>query len=133
MMRRTSLSARRRRAVVAAGAVALLGGAVADGADAGDPIAGKAVYAACLGCHSVDEDDVGPRHRGVYGRRAAAVPGYAYSAALRQSNIVWDDLALDRWLAGPQAFVPGSKMFFALSTAVDRRNVIAYLRTLTVE
>src|SRR5579862_6121652 len=56
---------------------------------AGDPAHGKTVYQACMGCHSLDEDDVGPRHRGVVGRVAGSVPGYAYSAALKGSHIVW--------------------------------------------
>jgi len=105
----------------------------ADTPPPGNPELGKAVYAACLGCHSIDEDDVGPRHRGVVGRTAGTVPGFAYSAALRNSGLVWDEATLDRWLADPQALVPGSRMFFALANASDRRNVIAYLRTLTVK
>jgi cytochrome c len=97
----------------------------------GDPVRGRVVYQACESCHSVDEDDVGPHHRGVYGRKAGSVPGYAYSAALKRSGIVWNAQTLDRWLTGPQAMVPGSKMFFSLKSASDRADVIAYLATLT--
>ncbi len=63
---------------------------------AGDPAHGQTVYQVCMGCHSLDEDDVGPRHRGVVGRTAGSVPGYAYSPALRNSHIVWDRDSLDR-------------------------------------
>ena len=93
----------------------------------GDASRGATLYQACMACHSLDEDDVGPRHRGVVGRPAAAVPGYAYSPALRASGIVWTPTTLDRWLANPQSLVPGSKMFFAMSSATDRADVIAYL------
>jgi cytochrome c len=93
----------------------------------GDPTHGKAVYQVCMSCHSLDEDDVGPRHRGVVGRVAGTVPGYAYSPALRSSGLTWDARNLDRWLANPQALVPGTKMFFALPNAQDRADVIAYL------
>jgi cytochrome c len=93
----------------------------------GDPAHGKTVYQACMGCHSLDEDDVGPRHRGVLGRVAGTVPGYAYSPALKNSHIVWDRETLDRWLTNPQALVPGAKMFFAMPSAQDRADVIAYL------
>ena len=94
---------------------------------AGDPIRGKTVYQVCMGCHSLDEDDVGPHHRGVVGRVAGTVPGYAYSPALRNSHIVWSPDTLDRWLTNPQALVPGVKMFFAMPSSQDRADVIAYL------
>jgi cytochrome c len=93
----------------------------------GDPAHGKTVYQACMGCHSIDEDDVGPRHRGVVGRTAGTVAGYAYSPALKGSHIVWDQVNLDRWLTNPQALVPGAKMFFAMPDPKDRADVIAYL------
>jgi cytochrome c len=93
----------------------------------GNPVRGRSLYQSCAGCHSLDENDVGPKHRGVVGRRAAAVPGYAYSAALKKSNIVWDKQTLDRWLAGPQKLVPGSKMFFSVNNAQNRADIIAYL------
>jgi cytochrome c len=85
------------------------------------------VYQACMGCHSLDEDDVGPRHRGVVGRVAGTLPGYAYSPALKNSRIVWNRENLDRWLTNPQKLVPGAKMFFAMPDARDRADVIAYL------
>jgi len=93
----------------------------------GDPVRGRTVYQVCMGCHSLDEDDVGPRHRGVVGRVAGTVPGYAYSPALKNSHLVWGPDTLDRWLTNPQALVPGAKMFFAMPSARDRADVIAYL------
>jgi cytochrome c len=96
----------------------------------GDAARGHTLYQSCLGCHSIDEDDVGPRHRGVVGRAAGSVPGYAYSTALRNSGLVWTPATLDRWLQNPQALVPGSKMFFSLADPRDRADVIAYLATL---
>jgi cytochrome c len=93
----------------------------------GDPVRGGTVYQACMGCHSLDEDDVGPRHRGVVGRAAGTVPGYAYSPALKRSGLVWSPTNLDRWLTNPQGFVPGAKMFFSLANSRDRADVIAYL------
>ena len=96
----------------------------------GDPAHGAVLYQACMACHSPDEDDVGPRHRGVVGRTAGSVPGYAYSPALRNSHIVWGADTLDRWLTNPQGLVPGAKMFFAMPNAQDRADVIAWLSTL---
>ena len=93
----------------------------------GNAVRGQTLYQVCMGCHSLDEDDVGPRHRGVVGRPAGSVPGYAYSPALKSSGIVWDRDTLDRWLTNPQGLVPGVKMFFAMPGAQDRADVIAYL------
>ena len=45
---------------------------------------------------------MGPRHRGVYGRKAGSLPDFAYSPALKSSNIVWDEETLDKWLTNPQ-------------------------------
>lgn len=101
-----------------------------DQAPPGDPVRGQSVYHVCMACHSIDEDDVGPRHRGVVGRAAGSVAGYAYSAALRRSGLTWDPVTLDRWLKNPQQLVPGTKMFFAMPNPQDRADVIAYLAQL---
>ncbi|MGJ3647880.1 c-type cytochrome [Sphingomonas sp. GlSt437] len=93
----------------------------------GDPGQGRAFYQACTGCHSLDENDVGPKHRGVVGRRAGIVPGYAYSAALKNSGLVWTPANLDRWLTNPQKLVPGAKMYFSVANPQQRADIIAYL------
>ena len=110
---------------------AVLGGlAGAAELPAGDPGRGKALYQACTSCHSVDENDVGPRHRGVVGRPAGSLADYNYSAALKASGLIWDPPTLDRWLTNPQALVPGTKMFFQLADAQQRADIIAYLQQL---
>lgn len=93
----------------------------------GNPATGERLYQSCMGCHSLDDNDVGPRHRGVVGRAAGAVPGYAYSQALRKSGLVWTPANLDKWLTNPQKLVPGAKMYFSVTMAQDRANIIAYL------
>ena len=89
---------------------------------------GKTLYQACAACHSIDDNDIGPRHRGVLGRRAGSVADYSYSAALKQSGITWNETTLDRWLTNPSAFVPGTKMFFKIDDAQSRADIIAYLK-----
>ena len=89
---------------------------------------GEQLYQGCQDCHSMDTNDVGPMHKGVFGRKAGAVPDYGYSAALKNSGIVWTEANLDKWLAGPQDFIPGSKMFYHLDNAQDRADVIEYLK-----
>lgn len=94
----------------------------------GDASRGKALYQACEACHSIDDNDIGPRHRGVVGRRAGSLNDYVYSDALKKSGIVWDESTLSRWLTDPSAMVPGTKMFFKIDSPQNRADIIAYLK-----
>ncbi len=85
----------------------------------------------CSACHAPDRNMAGPMLGGVFGRPAATAAGYPYSPALRESKLVWGIDNLDKWLADPQAFVPGSKMPIRVLDANTRRDVIAYLRELS--
>ena len=96
----------------------------------GDVVHGKTLYEGCLACHSIDDNDLGPRHRGVFGRHAGSVEDYAYSNALKNSGLTWDEATLDRWLTNPSALVPGTKMFFKIDDAQARADIIAYLKEL---
>ncbi len=116
-------------AVVLAGAISvMLAKTVWAGGLVGDADRGEQLYQACTDCHSLDKNDVGPRHRGVFGRKAASLPDYDYSDALKSANIVWNEETLDKWLTDPQAVAPGAKMFFHLDNPQDRADVIAYLK-----
>jgi cytochrome c len=84
----------------------------------------------CSGCHAPDRNKEGPRLRGVYGRKAAGAPGFAYSEALKKAAIRWDEASLDRWLSDPDAMVPDTDMAFRLADAAERNAVIAYLKSL---
>jgi cytochrome c len=97
-----------------------------------DATRGQAVYQArCAACHSPDFNGIGPAHRGVFGRLAGTAKGFAnYSAALKASGITWNESSLDRWLANPEALVPGQAMGISLPDAGERADVIAFLRTL---
>jgi cytochrome c len=104
--------------------------ASADAAPNGDAAHGKALYQGCQACHSIDDNDLGPRHRGVVGRRAGIVGDYSYSTALKNSGLTWDEATLDRWLTDPTALVPGTKMFFRIEDPQARADIIAYLKEL---
>ncbi len=98
---------------------------------AADPVRGQELYESrCIGCHSPDANRIGPRHRGVVGRRSGMVPDFTYSKAVKQAEVTWDEHSLDQWLANPQAFIPGQKMNFRVNDPVDRSDLIAYLKTL---
>jgi cytochrome c len=116
-------------AIVLAGAIsAALAETAWAGGLTGDAARGETIYQACQDCHSLDKNDVGPRHRGVFGRKAGSLPDYDYSQALKSANIVWNEETLDKWLTDPQALAPGAKMFFHLDNPQDRADVIAYLK-----
>ena len=121
---------RRRVSHLAGAAFALAAALPALGA--GDAARGKDAYETyCTACHSPDKNRVGPAHRGVFGRQAGTAQGYQYSSALAASRLVWNDETLDRWLANPEALVPGQKMGVQVPAAEDRRDIIEYLKTLS--
>ena len=78
--------------LIAAASIAMPALASLSGPLNGDPVHGKALYQGCQACHSIDENDLGPRHRGVVGRRAASVADYSYSAALKNPHLTWNEL-----------------------------------------
>ena len=100
---------------------------------AGDPAAGQTVFAArCAACHSTKPDDnkIGPSLAGIVGSKSGTVPGFNFSTAMKEANLTWDDANLDKYLANPNGFVHGTKMFVNLPSETDRENVVAYLNTL---
>jgi cytochrome c len=85
----------------------------------------------CGACHAIDpaRRTVGPHLAGVVGRAAGTVEGARYSAALRESGIVWDGATLDTFLAAPRRAVPGTTMTVSVPDAAQRAAIIAYLQS----
>ena len=54
---------------------------------AGDPDRGEKVYEGCQDCHSLDKNDVGPRHRGVFGRKAGSLAGLRLFAGAERRRL----------------------------------------------
>jgi cytochrome c len=104
----------------------------ADNSKTGDPAKGEALYARCQGCHSIERNRVGPMHRGLFGRQAGSVDGFNYSAAMKDSGIVWDETTLDTFLSAPRKLVPGTRMTYAgIADAQERADLIAWLKQAT--
>jgi cytochrome c len=102
----------------------------------GDAARGARVFQRCFSCHSVDPNEAaqlqGPNLYRVVGRRAASVPGFTYSDAMKAKGadgLVWTTDALDRFISDPEGLVPGTPMVVlpALSDAQERADLIAYL------
>jgi cytochrome c len=88
----------------------------------------------CLSCHAIAADEPaleGPTLWGVVGRRIASAADFEYSDALLRQEGAWDRAQLDRFLAAPQAFAPGTQMTLgSVRNAADRAAVIDFLETL---
>jgi len=81
----------------------------------GDPAKGETAFKAqCAACHSVGTrvpgGDIGPDLETAYGRQAGTLAGYSYSAGMAKLPQTWDLVSLDVFLAGPDAYVPGTTM-----------------------
>ncbi len=92
---------------------------------------GQAKFAFCSACHTVTPGGpnmTGPNLHGVVGRKAGTAPDFNYSDAVKNAGFTWDADHLDKWLAGPQAFLPGTKMTYpGMKDPKDRTDVIAWL------
>jgi cytochrome c len=114
-----------RPAIAALAAVFLAIPALA--ADAGH---GKALFAACLACHTEQADAQGPSLKGVVGRKAASLEDFRYSSAMKRAEFIWDEPNLRDYLRDPQAKVKGNHMpFSGFANARDADDVVAYLQT----
>ena len=93
---------------------------------------GAQVARQCQACHNFAKggpDMVGPNLWGVLGGPHAHKAGYAYSDAMKNLPGKWDFESVNKFIAKPQGFLPGTKMGFAgLKKAQDRADVIAWLR-----
>ena len=105
------------------------------GIAAGDPSRGATAFRQCTTCHSVEPGHhlTGPSLAHVWGKKAGTAEGFTrYSEPLQRSRIVWNENSLDKWLANPQALVPGNYMPFAgISDATRRSDLIAYLNAVS--
>lgn len=84
----------------------------------------------CAACHALEPGvhKSGPSLAGLAGRRAGAAPGFAYSAAMQGSGVVWSRATLSAFLEKPAQFVPGTVMPFAgLANAVQREALVDFL------
>lgn len=107
----------------------MVAGAVRAEELAGDADHGASLFDRhCGACHSMTANRVGPILSGVYGRQAGNVPNFTYSAAVKASSVTWNSETLDKWLSGPQQFLPGQKMNFSMSDPQKRADIIAYLK-----
>jgi cytochrome c len=101
---------------------------------AGDP--GAEVFRACVACHTLKRDEgprAGPTLAGIFGRRIATLPGYNFSPALKQLDIVWTPETVSKLFeVGPMTYTPGTKMpEQKIGSAEDRAALMTFLEKTT--
>ena len=75
----------------------------------------------------------GPTLHGIFGRRIASAPGYAYSEAFKTMDIVWTKETVAKLFEiGPNAYTPGTKMpEQTIGSAEDRQALVDWLEKVT--
>ena len=100
----------------------------------GDPSKGEWKFWTCAGCHSLRprENRIGPSLAGLFGSIAGTASGFRYSAALRGSDVVWNEETLEAWLENPRKSIAGNRMTYSgLRKARWRADLIAFLKKAT--
>jgi cytochrome c len=89
------------------------------------------VFRACVACHTLKPNEpprAGPTLAGIFGRRIATQPGYEFSPALKQLDIVWSPETVSKLFEiGPAAYTPGTKMPEQKVGPEDRAALVKFL------
>jgi cytochrome c len=106
-----------------------------------DPLAafgsepGARVFRGCIACHTLKAGDparAGPTLAGLFGRKIATLPGYEFSPALKQLDIIWTPATVSKLFEiGPAAYTPGTKMPEQRLGTADLAALVKFLETAT--
>jgi cytochrome c len=95
------------------------------------PEKGQATAKQCQACHTFEKggpNRVGPNLYGVVGEDRGQGRGFNFSVAMKSKGGKWTFDELDKFLADPRAYIPGTAMTFAgLKNDQQRADVIDFL------
>ena len=97
---------------------------------------GRMLFSECKSCHELadKENRIGPHLVGIFGRSAGSIEGFLYSDAMLSSTFLWNEHTLDQYLAAPNKFLEGTRMYFGgIPDAKDRKDLISFLKTETMD
>ena len=124
-----------RKSIAAGAALGFLASLGTAAAQTGDAAKGERVFAQCKACHTVDKggrSGIGPNLFGIFGSKAGATAGFAFSDEMKASGIMWDDKTMAEYLKDPKGRIPGTKMVFAgVRRPEQLDDLMAYLKKAT--
>jgi cytochrome c len=114
---------------------AALGFAITSRAAEDLAVARQLTVTQCSQCHTFDKGEKhgqGPNLFGLVGREAAAVPGFVFSAGIKEAlqGKVWDKELLDKWLTDTIGVAPKAQMVYFQDDPEVRALLIQFLASL---
>ncbi|CAL9094088.1 unnamed protein product [Musa textilis] len=73
---------------------------------------------------------IGPNLHGLFGKQYGTTPGYSYSTASKNIDVIWEENSLYDYLLNPKEYIP-LKKFPGMKNPQERADLIAYLKEAT--